>query len=73
MALEKETVNEIEKVFQKHLEDAWRQGLETGVCAVSETILQYLSDTTVPLPEQIAKIKRFCETPLKKREQKKNA
>lgn len=71
MALDKETKDELVAALQKHLSSAWSQGLETGVCTVAETILQYLDDGSTPLPDRIAKIRKFCETPLKTREKNK--
>lgn len=71
MALEQNQITELEETLQKHLKAAWSQGLETGVCTVAETILQYLDDGSTSLPDRIAKIRKFCETPLKTREKNK--
>ena len=63
MEFNEEIQRELEELFKTKLEKQYRRGLEVGVKTSCRAVLDFLKDSSKPLSERIASVRKFCETP----------
>lgn len=60
MAISKEKEQEFENLLKEKLHEQYIQGLRVGSLTISKAVMDKLNDSSKPLMDRIAEVKRIC-------------